>query len=126
MNANKNQKITIYCESEAVSMKLKAIILSFTLFCGVLSFARAPKPAQARSAKASQAETSASAPQREDEMTKGLRADIARMESLVRQMDVNLSQVDASQSPLKHQFQLEIDAWRVMIGSMKRRLDERK
>ncbi len=104
-------------------MKLKAIILGVTLFCGVLSFAKPPK---ARTAKSFQAETSAAAPQREDELTKGLRADIVRMEALVQQMEVNLAQVDVTQSPLKHQFQLEIDAWRVMIASMKRRLGEKK
>ena len=102
-------------------MRLKAIILGVTLFCGVLSFAKTPK---AQPPKSSQAETSAT--QREDELTKGLRADIARMEALVQQMDVNLAQVDVTQSPLKHQFQLEIDAWRVMIASMKRRLGEKK
>src|SRR6267378_4081076 len=104
--------------TEAVTMRLKAIILGVTLFCGVLSFPKAQPP------KSSQAETSAT--QREDELTKGLRADIARMEALVQQMDVNLAQVDVTQSPLKHQFQLEIDAWRVMIASMKRRLGEKK
>ena len=106
-------------------MKLKAIILGVMLFCGVLSFAKTPRAAQAPSAKSSQAETSSAAP-REDELTKGLRADIARMEALVQQMDVNLAQVDVTQTPLKHQFQLEIDAWRVMIASMKRRLGEKK
>jgi len=110
---------------EVVTMKFKAIILGVTLFCGVLSFAKTPK---AQPAKSSQAETSASAaaPQRDDELTKGLRADIARMEALVQQMDVNLAQVDVTQTPLKHQFQLEIDAWRVMIASMKRRLGDKK
>ncbi len=107
-------------------MKFKAIMMGVTLFCGVLSFAKTPRAAQAHSAKSSQAETSAAAPQRDDELTKGLRADIARMEALVQQMDVNLAQVDVTQSPLKHQFQLEIDAWRVMIASMKRRLGEKK
>lgn len=107
-------------------MKFRAILLGITLFCGVLSFAKAPKAAPAHSAKSSQAETSASAPRREDELTKGLRADIARMEVLIQQMDVNLAQVDVTQSPLKHQFQLEIDAWRVMIASMKRRLGEKR
>src|SRR5258708_19426137 len=106
---------------EVVTMKLKAIILGVTLFSGVLSFAKPPK---ARTAKSSQAETSVPTPQREDALTKGLRADIARMEALVQQMEVNLAQLHVTQSPLKHHFQLEIDAWRVMIASMKRRLRE--
>src|SRR5258708_8199667 len=99
-------------------MKLKAIILGVTLFSGVLSFAKPPRAAHAQSAKSSQAETSAGAPQRDDELTKGLRADIARMEALVQQMEVNLAQVDVTQAPRKHQFQLEIDAWRAVIANM--------
>lgn len=51
-----------------------------------------------------------------------LREDLARMKALVQQMESNLSFVDTSQSPLKHQFQLEIDMWRVMIANMERRL----
>lgn len=107
-------------------MKLQAILLGGMLFCGMLSFAKALKTAPAHSAKSSQADATAPTPQREDELTKGLRADIARMEALVQQMDVNLAQVDVTQTPLKHQLQLEIDAWRVMIASMKRRLGEKK
>ena len=107
-------------------MKLRAIILCVTFLFGVLSFAKAPKAAPTRNARPLQAETSAPAPQREDELAKGLRADIAHMEALVQQMDVNLAQVDVTQTPLKHQLQLEIDAWRVMIASMKRRLGEKK
>src|SRR5258708_21664688 len=103
------------------NMKLKAIVLGIILSWGVLAFAKTPRAALAKSAQ-----SSAAAPQREDELTKGLRADIARMEALVQQMDVNLAQVDVTQSPLKHQFQLEIDAWRVMIASMKRRLGGKK
>jgi hypothetical protein len=43
------------------------------------------------------------------------------MRALVDQMQSNLAFVDNTQSPLKHQFQLEIDAWRTLINQMERR-----
>ena len=50
-----------------------------------------------------------------------LRDDIKRMRALVAQMETNLAFVDATQSPLKHQFQLDIDMWNVVINQMERR-----
>jgi hypothetical protein len=35
----------------------------------------------------------------------------------------NLAFVSDSQSPLKHQFQLEIDMWQVLMMRMQRRVD---
>ncbi len=52
---------------------------------------------------------------------KALQGDIRRMRALVRQMETNLAFVDTTQSPLKHQFQIEIDAWNVLIDQMERR-----
>jgi uncharacterized protein YlxW (UPF0749 family) len=51
-----------------------------------------------------------------------LREDVARMKALVQQMETNLAFVDTTQSPLKHQFQIEIEAWQVLIAQMERRL----
>ena len=52
---------------------------------------------------------------------KALENDIRKMRALVRQMETNLAFVDTTQSPLKHQFQLEIDAWNTLIDQMQRR-----
>jgi hypothetical protein len=48
--------------------------------------------------------------------------DIARMQSLVHQMENNLAFVQTTQTPLKHQFELEIDMWRVELAGMERRV----
>ena len=48
--------------------------------------------------------------------------DIARMQSLVHQMEMNLAFVQTTQTPLKHQFELEIDMWRVVLAGMERRV----
>jgi TolA-binding protein len=50
-----------------------------------------------------------------------LRDDIKRMRALVQQMESNLAFVDSTQSPMKHQFQLDIDMWNVLINQMERR-----
>jgi hypothetical protein len=50
-----------------------------------------------------------------------LRDDIRKMRALVRQMEANLAFVDTTQSPLKHQFQLDIDMWSALIDQMERR-----
>ena len=50
-----------------------------------------------------------------------LREDIKKMRVLVRQMEANLAFVDTTQSPLKHQFQLDIDMWKILIDHMERR-----
>ena len=58
------------------------------------------------------------------DQVQGLKDDLARMKSLVQQMETNLTFVETSQSPLKHQFQLEIDMWRMMVRQMERRLNK--
>ena len=50
-----------------------------------------------------------------------LRDDIRKMRALVAQMETNLAFVDNTQSPLKHQFQLDIDMWNILINQMERR-----
>jgi GTP1/Obg family GTP-binding protein len=57
--------------------------------------------------------------------TAALREDIARMRAILGQMETNLAFVDTTQSPLKHQFQLEIDMWNTVIIDMERRLKPR-
>ncbi|HLJ85384.1 MAG TPA: hypothetical protein VKZ53_01095 [Candidatus Angelobacter sp.] len=56
------------------------------------------------------------------EQIAALRNDIERMKVLVRQMETNLTFVDARQSPLRHQFELEIDMWKTLVHQMEREL----
>jgi hypothetical protein len=50
-----------------------------------------------------------------------LRDDVKKMRAVVHQMETNLAFVDVTQSPLKHQFQLDIDMWNILIDQMERR-----
>ena len=51
-----------------------------------------------------------------------LRTDVQRLKVLLNQMRANLAFVQTSQTPLKHQFELETDAWQVLIDQMDQRL----
>ena len=55
------------------------------------------------------------------ENARSMQDDIKRMRAILQQMQSNLAFVDNTQSPLKHQFQLEIDMWNVLISDMERR-----
>jgi hypothetical protein len=51
-----------------------------------------------------------------------LHADVQRLKVLLNQMRTNLAFVQTTQTPLKHQFELEVDAWQVIVEQMERRL----
>ncbi len=76
-------------------------------------------PHQQQSA-ASRPEASASKADSND--IEQLRGDVQRLRVLLNQMRNNLAFVQTSQTPLKHQFELEADAWQVVIEQMERRL----
>ena len=97
-------------------MTFRAAILFFALCFAVTGLMAQNAPSAPAPSVPSQAQ-GMSEPQ-----TEALRADIARMKSLVQQMELNLAFVDTTQSPLKHQFQLEIDIWKVMIVHMEKQL----
>ena len=104
-------------------MKIKDLFILVILLCVVFATATSTKSAT-RAATVAQA-TSGAQDLSADQM-QGLKDDLARMKALVQQMETNLSFVDTSQSPLKHQFQLEIDMWRMMIRQMERKLGKSK
>ena len=47
-----------------------------------------------------------------------LRTDLERMRSLLQQMQQNLAFVQTSQTPLKHQFELEVEMWQITLQRM--------
>jgi outer membrane murein-binding lipoprotein Lpp len=58
----------------------------------------------------------------DSEDVRELNADLQRLKALLNQMRTNLAFVQSSQTPLKHQFELEADAWQVIVEQMDRRL----
>ena len=49
---------------------------------------------------------------------KNLKSDLERMRIVLEQMQRNVAFVSSGDTPLKHQFQLEIEMWRLLIGDM--------
>ena len=102
------------------------VIFLILLFAILLSAVQQPSPGTSPAATP-QANTPNSAERTQlksfgsNDDAKALEADVRRMRALVDQMQNNLAFVDNTQSPLKHQFQLEIDAWRTLISQMERR-----
>jgi len=73
---------------------------------------------------ATQAATPAATSQRDSDDMEQMRADLERLKVLLNQMRTNLAFVQTSQTPLKHQFELETDAWQVIVEQMERRLKQ--
>jgi hypothetical protein len=57
-----------------------------------------------------------------DSDLQAMKFDVQRMRVILNQMRTNLAFVDSTQSPLKHQFELETDMWQVMLDQMDRRI----
>ena len=63
-----------------------------------------------------------SKPQIDDAELQALKSDSQKMHVMLNQLRTNLAFVDSSQSPLKHQFELEADMWQAQLGEMDRRI----
>jgi hypothetical protein len=53
-----------------------------------------------------------------------MQADAKKMRVILNQMRTNLAFVQSTQTPLKHQFELEIDMWQTLLDQMDRRIRE--
>lgn len=100
------------------------------VFCFIIPVSAIQQPpsmgSQAAGSQAGTASTAENAQIRQLANTRAneaqaLRDDVRKMRVLVRQMETNLAFVDSTQSPLKHQFQLDIDMWNILIDQMERR-----
>ena len=102
-------------------MRLLSVILLLLTFPG---FTNAQTDAPQKPAAETRQKISEKSGGMTDQDIQAMRQDVARMKALVQQMQTNLAFVDTTQSPLKHQFQLEIEMWQTMIVEMDRRLDQ--
>src|SRR5262249_36341117 len=112
------------CKEEAVSSRTAIIILAFCSIVPVCAIQQTPSAGS--QATASQANLAATAERAQlqrftpaDE-AKALENDIRKMRAVDPQMKTTLPFVNTTQSPLKHQFQLEIDAGTPLIDQMQR------
>ncbi len=73
-------------------------------------------------AKTAAVPPSAPAPAAEQAEIDALKADLQRMNVTLNQMRSNLGFVTNTTGPLKHQFELDIDMWQMLLGQMERRV----
>jgi hypothetical protein len=98
------------------------------ILCSVLACFLFPRYANGQSAETAEPRhaTEAAAPaansQRDSDDMEQMRADLERLKVLLNQMRTNLAFVQTTQTPMKHQFELETDAWQVIVEQMERRL----
>ncbi|MBI1740103.1 MAG: hypothetical protein HY233_13905 [Acidobacteriales bacterium] len=104
---------------------MKALLCTALLFSLLVAIANAQNAEeQSRSRNSAQAESHPHRPVPESgaDDVEQLRADLRRLQGLLNEMRTNLAFVQTSQTPLKHQFELEMDAWQVIVEQMERRL----
>src|SRR5882672_11055618 len=108
---------------------MKLILCSVVACFLFLNCANGQSAETAEPRHATQATAPATNSQRDSDDMEQMRADLERLKVLLNQMRTNLAFVQTSQTPLKHQFELETDAWQVIVEQMDRRLkqmEERK
>ena len=104
-------------------MRYAAVSLFLVLLCSLTAAGQTATTTHHAAPKSPPAPAATARPALPDADVQALRADVTRMKEIVVQMENNLANVSTLQDPLKHQFQLEIDMWNVVIGEMERKLD---
>ncbi len=116
----------VICPEEEIHVTQKCNHL-FSALCFHYSRKRRPanpnSSAQAASSQANMANAAESAQIKRlaSDDARSQQDDLRKMRVIVAQMEANLAFVDNTQSPLKHQFQLEIDMWKALLSNMERR-----
>ncbi len=80
--------------------------------------APAQKPARSASPQ------SAPAPAVDRAELEAMKLDLQRMQVILNQMRVNLGLATTTTTPLKHQFELDIDMWQIALQQMERRIQK--
>lgn len=112
---------------------MKASLCSLLLIVSIPVVAQTTKKPAPKTApqQTPQVETSApAAPQETDaerqQRMADAKADIAKMRAMLDQMDRNMAFAAPGETPLKHQFYLEIDLWRALLDHMEKQVDGEK
>ena len=99
-----------------VLVALMAVITALPLS---LAAAQSPKPGKSSADSNSQAVHS-----RDSDQLEAMQADSKKMHVILNQMQTNLAFVTNTTDPLKHQFELEIEMWQILLNQMDRRIEE--
>lgn len=95
----------------------KLVKIIAILFC-VVSILRAQDVHDTSQSAAAHDEKAQSISRKADDV----RADLAKMQILLGQMQRNVAFVSPGDSPLKHQFELEIEMWQLLLRDLDKKL----
>ena len=99
-------------------MTMRFLSLSVILFCTTTSFA-AHKPTKDSGQSTQENQSALSTTD-----AKGLKTDLQRMRALLGQMQRNVAFVSSGDTPLKHQLQLEIEMWQLLLNNIEKKTNE--
>jgi hypothetical protein len=91
---------------------------TFFLIATLLVFEKTARPPQISSALPATTQSVPNPDKRDDR-----RREIAQMRVLIGQMERNLAQVSTGETPLKHQFDLELQMWQLLVRRMEKQLE---
>ncbi len=105
-----------------------AILMAFLCAITVVAQKTAPAGAQPEAKgklkKPAEAPRMTNAPAVDAAELEAMKADAKAMRVILNQMRTNLAFVQTTATPLKHQFELEIDMWQVLLDHMQRRIEK--
>ena len=95
---------------------LIALMASVTAFPISLTAAQSPNKSDTNS--------TSPIPQNQNSDLEAMKADSKKMHVILNQMQTNLAFVTNTNDPLKHQFELEVEMWQMLLSQMDRRIEE--
>jgi hypothetical protein len=110
---------------EVIVVILKPWVIACVLFGTSMLCAGQEKQKLTKPESAPQSQSTPASPANRGmskEEVQALQADLKRMHVLVQQMQLNLAAVTSAQDPLRHQFELEIEMWQILLNQMDRRV----
>ena len=103
------------------SQRIRKLVL-IALMAAVTAFPISITAAQSTNKSATN--STSPIPQSQNSDLEAMRADSKKMHVILNQMQTNLAFVTNTTDPLKHQFDLEIDMWQILLNQMDRRIEE--
>ena len=98
---------------------LAALMAVITAFPSSLAAAQSPNTAKSATDSNSQRAHS-----QDSDQLEAMQADSKKMHVILNQMQTNLAFVTNTNDPLKHQFELEVEMWQMLLSQMDRRIEE--
>jgi len=95
---------------------LMAVMAAATAFPISLTAAQSPNKSDTNS--------TSPIPQNQNSDLEAMKADSKKMHVILNQMQTNLAFVTNTNDPLKHQFELEVEMWQMLLSQMDRRIEE--